>query len=157
MPAFQTLHPVHHRPKEMFDIVANIRAYPEFVPMCTGMLIRSEQERYEKKVLIADMSVGYKHIHETFTSQVILDVENLEINTKYIDGPFRYLHNRWRFLSSDITQDAEYCDVDFSIDYEFRNKALGMLMGAMFKRAFARFTQAFEERADQIYKPGDSA
>ncbi len=151
MPAFQTLHPVHHKPRDMFDIVADIHAYPEFVPMCTGMLVRSEQERYGKTILIADMSVGYKQISETFTSQVILDENALEINTKYIDGPFRYLHNRWRFLQSDITQDAAYCDVDFSIDYEFKNKALGMLMGVMFERAFSRFTAAFEARADAVY------
>ncbi len=151
MPAFQTLHPVHHTPKKMFDIVADIRAYPDFVPMCTGLYVRSEQERYGKKILIADMSIGYKAIRETFTSQVILDEEALEIKTKYLEGPFRYLHNDWRFLSSDITQDADYCDVDFSIDYEFRNKALGLLMGAMFNRAFTRFTAAFEARADAVY------
>ncbi len=152
MPAFHTTHPVHHRPKEMFEIVADIRAYPQFVPMCTGMLVRSERERYGKTILIADMSVGYKAVQETFTSQVILDPEAMEIKTKYLEGPFKYLHNDWRFLKSDITRDEEYCDVDFSIDYEFKNKALGMLMGAMFNRAFNRFTAAFEERADEIYK-----
>lgn len=151
MPAFQTLHPVHHKPSNMFDIVADIQSYPEFVPMCTGILVRSEQERHGKMVVIADMSIGYKQINETFTSQVVLDEKRLEINTKYIDGPFKYLHNRWRFLNSDITQDSNYCDVDFAIDYEFKNKALGMLMGVMFERAFSRFTAAFEARADQKY------
>jgi coenzyme Q-binding protein COQ10 len=151
MPAFQTVHRVHHKPRDMFDIVADIRAYPEFVPMCTGILVRSEQERRGKSVVIADMSVGYKQISETFTSQVILDDDLLEINTKYIDGPFKYLHNRWRFLKSDLTEDAEYCDVDFSIDYEFKNKVLGMVMGVMFERAFSRFTGAFEARADEKY------
>ncbi len=151
MPAFQTLHPVRHKPREMFNIVADIRAYPQFVPMCTGMLVRSEQERFGKTVLIADMSIGYKAIHETFTSQVILDPENLVIKTKYLEGPFKYLRNDWRFLQSDIIRDDDYCDVDFSIDYEFRNKALGMLMGAMFNRAFRHFTAAFEQRADEIY------
>lgn len=135
----------------MFDIVADVRAYPEFVPMCTAMLVRSEQEKYGKVIMIADMSVGYKQINETFTSQIILDKQALEINSKYIDGPFRYLNNRWRFLKSDITQDENYCDIDFSIDYEFKSKALGMLMGVMFERAFARFTAAFEARADAVY------
>lgn len=151
MPAFQTLHPVHHKPEKMFDIVADIRSYPEFVPMCTGLLVRSQQTRDGKIVMIADMSIGYKKINETFTSQIIIDREGMEINVKYIDGPFRYLHNRWRFLQSDITQDAEYCDIDFAIDYEFRSKTLGMLMGVMFTRAFARFTDAFEERANLVY------
>ena len=151
MPAFQTLHPVHHTPRDMFDIVADIRAYPEFVPMCTGMLVRSEQERFGNIILIADMSIGYKAIHETFTSQVILDPEELVIKTKYLEGPFKYLHNDWRFIQPEISREGDYCDIDFSIDYEFRNKALGMLMGAMFNRAFNRFTAAFEARADEVY------
>ena len=135
----------------MFDIVADVGRYPEFVPLCTAMHVRSEEQRKGRRILIADMSVGYKSIAETFTSQVIIDPQASEITSKYIDGPFRYLRNEWRFLAPDDTGGRIACDVDFSIDYEFRNRALGMLMGAMFERAFARFTAAFEARADEIY------
>ena len=149
MPSFTTVHRVRHLPEKMFDIVADIRAYPEFVPMCTNMRVRSETERHGQKILIADMSVGYKAINETFTSQVVLNKEEMEIRTKYLEGPFRYLHNSWKFRHCDA--DSAGCDIEFYIDYEFKSRALAMLMGAMFDRVFARFTRAFEERADKIY------
>jgi len=131
----------------MFDLVADVENYPEFLPLCSGLKIRSTREKQGKTVLIADMSVSYKMLRETFTSQVILNRENLQIDVKYLDGPFRYLDNRWRF--SDL-EDGK-CEVSFLIDYEFKSKMLGMVMGTMFEIAFGRFTAAFEERADKIY------
>ena len=131
----------------MFDLVADVEKYPEFLPLCSGLKIRSTREKQGKTVLIADMSVSYKMLRETFTSQVILNREDFQIDVKYLDGPFRYLDNRWRF--SDL-EDGK-CEVSFSIDYEFKSKMLGMVMGTMFEIAFGRFTAAFEERADKIY------
>ena len=131
----------------MFDLVADVEKYPEFLPLCSGLKIRSTRAKQGKTVLIADMSVSYKMLRETFTSQVILNREDLQIDVKYLDGPFRYLDNRWRF--SDL-EDGK-CEVSFSIDYEFKSKMLGMVMGTMFEIAFGRFTAAFEERADKIY------
>ena len=131
----------------MFDLVADVEKYPEFLPLCSGLKIRSTREKQGKTVLIADMSVSYKMLRETFTSQVILNREDFQIDVKYLDGPFRYLDNRWRF--SDL-EDVK-CEVSFSIDYEFKSKMLGMVMGTMFEIAFGRFTAAFEERADKIY------
>ena len=101
-----------------------------------------------KTLLIADMTVGYKLIRETFTSQVLLKPDEKVIETKYVDGPFRYLDNKWQFVPS---ANPEHSEVKFYIDYEFKSRTLGFLMGSMFDIAFRKFTEAFEKRADQIY------
>ena len=136
----------------MFALVADVEKYPLFVPMCEGLVVKSRKEREGKELLIADMSVGYKLIREHFTSQVLLDRAALIIETKYIDGPFKYLNNRWRFEDTA----PETCNVRFFIDYEFKSRMLGMLMGSMFDMAFRRFTHAFEARADEIYRRKNS-
>ena len=98
-------------------------------------------------MLVADMTVGYKAIRETFTSQVHLKPDELTIDVKYLDGPFRYLTNGWRFEARSRGGSV----VHFYIDYEFKSRMLGALMGAMFDRAFRMFADAFEKRADIIY------
>lgn len=147
MPQFETSRPVPHSPEQMFDLVADIERYPEFLPLCEGLTVRSRKERDGKVLLVADMTIGYKAIRETFTTQVLLNRAALAIDVKYIDGPFRYLDNRWRFHP--VGEGA--CDVHFFIDYEFRNRLLGSIMGAMFERAFRMFAEAFEARAVKIY------
>jgi coenzyme Q-binding protein COQ10 len=92
------------------------------------------------------MSIGYKAIRETFTTQVLLKPDENTIDVKYIDGPFKYLSNIWRFEPADGG-----CSVRFFIDYEFKSRILGALMGTMFDRAFRMFSEAFEKRADIIY------
>ena len=131
----------------MFDLVADVESYPEFVPLCTALRVHSRRQKRGADILTADMSVGYKAIQETFTSRVVVKPDDLAIDVSYIDGPFRFLDNRWSFVAID----AESCTVKFYIDYEFKSRALGMLMGSMFDRAFARFTKAFEARADVVY------
>ena len=147
MPKFETVRHVHHSPEQMFALVADVEKYPEFLPMCEALTVRSRREREGVTLLVADMSVGYKAISETFTSQVVLKPADNAIDVKYLDGPFRYLDNRWSFAETGPAS----CDVHFSIDYEFKSRVLAALMGAMFERAFARFTQAFEARADAVY------
>lgn len=147
MPKFQDRTPVRHSAAQMFDLVADVERYPEFLPMCEALKVRERRERNGKTMLIADMTVGYKMIRETFTSQVLLKPEENAIDVSYVDGPFRYLDNKWRF---EPREDGG-CDVVFFIDYEFKNRALGMLMGAMFDKAFHMFSQAFQKRADTIY------
>ncbi|MFD1197131.1 type II toxin-antitoxin system RatA family toxin [Brucella gallinifaecis] len=148
MPQFTNVRRVHHRADEMFALVADVEKYPQFLPMCEALSIRSRKERDNKTLLVADMSVGYKLIRETFTSQVLLKPEENIIDVKYIDGPFRYLDNRWTFKS---VGDGSECDVEFFIDYEFKSRTLGLLMGSMFDLAFRKFSEAFEKRADAIY------
>lgn len=146
MPKFESARRVAHTPRQMFDLVADVERYPDFVPLCQQLAVRSRRERDGKVLLIADMTVAYKLIRETFTSQVLLKPEALEIDVNYIDGPFRYLENRWSFRAQ-----KDMCDVSFFIDYEFRSRTLGLLMGSMFDYAFRRFASAFEERANLVY------
>lgn len=152
MPRFETIRRVAHAPDKMFALVADVEKYPEFVPMCESLVVRSERERDGLKVLVADMSVGYKAIRETFTSQVVLRPADNTIDVKYLDGPFRYLDNRWRFEPI-----AGGCDIHFFIEYEFRSRMLGAIMGTVFDRAFRKFAEAFERRADEIYGQPTSA
>lgn len=148
MPTFTTHRQVAHSAREMFDLVSDIERYPEFLPMCEALRVRSRRECEEKILLLADMTVGYKVIRETFTTQVFLQPKKNLIEVKYIDGPFRYLENCWAF--HDI-ENINSCYVEFFIDYEFKNKMLGLMMGSMFDIAFRKFTDAFEMRAHQIY------
>ncbi len=131
----------------MFALVADVERYPQFLPLCEGLTVKSRREKGGKTMLLANMTVGYKAIRETFTSQVMLDPDNNIINVQYQDGPFKYLDNRWKFVPTG----ANSCEVVFFIDYEFKSKMLGILMGSMFETAFKRFTRAFEDRADAIY------
>ncbi|MDI6838778.1 MAG: SRPBCC family protein, partial [Rhizobiaceae bacterium] len=97
MPQFETRRIVKHSPDRMYALVADVERYPEFLPLCEALAIRSRRERDGKTLLVADMTVGYKAIRETFTTQVLLAPAERAIDVKYIEGPFRYLDNRWRF------------------------------------------------------------
>jgi coenzyme Q-binding protein COQ10 len=147
MPSFRTTRRVTHTPEEMFDLVADVEKYPLFLPLCEGLKVRSRvASEGGRETLIADMSVGYKAIHETFTSKVTLNREKLKIMVAYLDGPFRALDNLWSFKP-----DGEGCLVEFFISYEFKSRMLAMVMGAMFDRAFRKFASAFEKRAEVVY------
>lgn len=100
-----------------------------------------------REMMVADMTVAYKVFKETFASRVTLDREASKITVEYLDGPFRHLENVWSF---DQVSEKE-CDVSFYINYEFKSRTLGSMMGAMFDRAFRKFSAAFEDRADKIY------
>jgi len=147
MPTFRTTRSVKHTPAQMFDLVADVERYPEFLPLCESLrVMRRVQSGEGIETLVATMSVGYKAIKETFTTRVILDDPRLKITVEYVDGPFKYLENRWTFREV-----AGGCEVEFYINYEFKSFALGLLMGSVFDKAFRKFTEAFEERADEIY------
>lgn len=156
MPSFRTQRRVRHSANDMFDLVADVEKYPLFLPLCTGLRVRGRARDAEgREVLMADMSVGYKAIRETFTSRVTLERPVRQILVEYIDGPFSRLENRWTFNDLQNSPAQPSCEVDFFIDYEFRNRMLGLLMGSMFETAFRRFAEAFERRADLIYgRPG---
>ncbi len=148
MPQFSTKRRVQHSAADMFALVADVEHYPEFVPLCRSLRVRQRTTDGEgRDVIVADMTVAYKLIHETFTSRVTLDRNKQEILVEYLQGPFRKMNNRWRFLPAGEAA----CEVEFFIAYEFRSRTLGLLMGAMFETAFRRFSAAFERRADQVY------
>ena len=148
MPKFSDRRRVRHAASEMFDLVADVERYPEFVPMCRELKIRRRiQEPEGVEILVADMTVAYKLVREKFTSRVTLDRPNLQILVEYLEGPFSHLENRWTFHPTG----ERTCDVEFFISYQFRSRTLGLLMGSMFDVAFRRLAVAFEHRADQVY------
>ena len=148
MPQFSTKRRVQHSAADMFDLVADVEHYPEFVPLCRSLAVRKRTTDSEgRDVIVANMTVAYKLIRETFTSRVTLDREKLAILVEYLDGPFSRMENQWRFHPVSATG----CEVEFFISYEFRSRTLGLLMGAMFDAAFRRFASAFEHRADLVF------
>lgn len=147
MPQLSTTRRVRHAASEMFDLVADVERYPEFVPLCQSLSVRQQTSEGGKDIIVADMTVAYKLVRQTFTSRVTLDRAKLEILVEYLEGPFSRLNNRWMFRPVD----KRTCDVEFFIAYEFRSRALGLLMGTMFDAAFRRFAGAFERRADEVY------
>lgn len=147
MPSFRSTRPVPHSPAQMFALVADVERYPEFLPLCESLrVLRRVQSGEGIETIIAAMGVGYKAIKESFTTRVTLDHPRLRIDVEYVDGPFKYLENRWSFRPTPTG-----CDIEFYINYEFKNFALGVLMGSVFDKAFHKFAEAFEERADEIY------
>ena len=148
MPRFSNKRRVQHRAEQMFNLVADVERYPEFVPLCHSLRIRQRTPKPDgTELVLADMTVSFKLVRETFTSQITLDRPNLKILVEYLKGPFSSLENRWTFEP----RGEGACDVGFFIAYEFRSRMLAMLKGTMFDAAFQRFAAAFEKRADQVY------
>ena len=148
MPRFSSKRRVQHTAPQMFDLVADVERYPEFVPLCHSLRIRQRKSKPNgTEIVVADMTVSFKLVRESFTSEVVLDRPNLKIAVRYLKGPFSSLENRWTFEPKSETE----CDVGFFLSYEFKSRMLGMLMGSVFDAAFSRFAAAFEKRADAIY------
>jgi coenzyme Q-binding protein COQ10 len=148
MPRFSSKRRVPHRASEMFDLVADVERYPEFVPFCQSLKIRRRTPGPDgTEVVVSDMTVSFKLVKETFTSEVTLDRPNLKISVHYLRGPFSKMESKWSFEA----KGEEACDVGFFTAYEFKSRMLAMLMGAMFDAAFSRFSAAFEKRADAVY------
>jgi coenzyme Q-binding protein COQ10 len=152
MPSFRTTRRVRHSAANMFDLVADVEHYPEFLPLCQNLSVRRrEVDQDGNGIVVADMRVGYKAIRESFTSRVTLDRPAMSILVEYVEGPFRSLENRWTFEPDPQRPDWDGCIVAFAITYEFRSRMLSLLMGSMFDQAFRQFANAFERRADQVY------
>ena len=147
MPSFQTKRPVPYGPQAMVDLVADVEKYPQFLPLCESLKVLSrDTAKTGIETIVARMGVGYGPIKESFTSRIVIDRSLHQIDVTHLDGPFRKLDNRWRFVPS-----RSGSDVEFSISYEFRSLALQMLLGSMFDRAFRKFAEAFEARARALY------
>ena len=132
----------------MFNLVADVERYPEFVPLCKDLKLRQRTASEEGiETVVADMTVSFKLVRESFRSRIILDRPELQILVEYLQGPFSHMQNRWTFRPAG----EKACEVEFFIDYEFKSRMLGLLMGSMFDVAFRRFAAAFEARADQVY------
>lgn len=148
MPGIHEVHALPYSAEQMFDLVADVKRYPEFLPWVIATRIKSDSETE----MVADMLVGFSAIREKFTSRVTKDWPNL-ITVHYVDGPLRDLDNRWAFRALD----AHSCEVDFCVDFSFRNKMFEALAGQYFDRAFRRMVEAFEKRAAELYGAPSSA
>ncbi|MEI8153779.1 MAG: type II toxin-antitoxin system RatA family toxin, partial [Hyphomicrobiales bacterium] len=136
MPQFTTKRRVRHSAADMFDLVADVERYPEFVPLCANLKVRERTTSGEGiETIVADMTVSFKLVRESFRSRVTLDRPKLQILVEYLQGPFSHMRNRWSFKP--LGEAA--CEIEFYIDYEFRSRMLGVLMGGMFDVAFRRF------------------
>ncbi len=131
----------------MYDLIADVEHYPQFLPLCEALVIKSREQRNGRTILIADMTVAYKFVRETYGSRVMLDEKRKRVFVEAISGPFRKLDNRWTLR--DVDENS--CDVEFYIDYEFKSHTLQLLMGSMFDYAFGKFSDAFVARADEFY------
>ena len=148
MTAFRTSRRVRHAPGQMFDLVADFERYPEFVPYCRMAHIRSRTPGPGGvEVLVAEMEVAQPPLRQRFTTRDTLDRARNKIHVRYVDGPFRAFENIWSFHD-----DADGgCRVEFFAEYEFRSRALEILMGSVFQAAYRSIAAAFESRANVIY------
>jgi coenzyme Q-binding protein COQ10 len=148
MPGIRETRRLPYSAEQMFDLVADVARYPEFLPWVVATRVRSD----DGIEMIADMLVGFKALREKFTSRVIKDrPDRLEVI--YIDGPMRDLDNVWHFRA--LAEGG--CEVDFCVDFTFKNKMFEMLAGSYFDRAFHKMVAAFEARADVLYGSSSSS
>ena len=147
MPGVSEIRRLPYSAEQMFDLVADVARYGEFLPWVVGTRVRSNSETE----MIADMLVGFKALREKFTSRVE-KVRPGEIRVHYLDGPMRDLDNVWKFRST-----PDGCEVDFAVSFTFRNAMFEALAGQYFDRAFRKMVSAFETRADQLYGSSSSS
>ncbi len=143
MPRHHERRELPHSAAQMYDLVADVRRYPEFLPWVSAIRVRQDSETE----MLADMIVGFKSLRETFSSQVIKRPK-LEITVNYLDGPLKHLHNHWLF--EDLPTGGSV--VDFTVDFAFRNSIFEALAGQVFDSALRKMTGAFIARADSLYK-----
>lgn len=143
MPTHAEKRPLPHTPEQLFDLVADIEKYPEFLPWCLAIRVRKR----EPEKITADMVIGFKVFRERFVSVVRLNRPALRIDVQYMEGPFRFLSNHWVFERDA----AGCCVIDFFIDFEFRSRLLEKAMAAVFNEAVQRMVDAFEKRAKALY------
>ncbi len=141
MPKHQEKRHLPYTPEQMFDLVADVKRYPEFLPWVSAMRVRRDGETET----LADMIVGFKGLRETFTSRVEKQRPS-QISVDYVDGPLKYLRNEWVFRP-----EGEGCAVDFTVDFAFKNRVFEMLAGQVFGQALRRMIGAFETRAAALY------
>ena len=142
MPQHAETRHLPYTPEQMFDMVADVRRYPEFLPWVTAMRVRADSDTETT----ADMIVGFKGLRETFTSRVRKERPG-HILVEYLEGPLKYLRNEWRFRPDD----GGGCAVDFSVDFQFKNRIFEMLAGQVFNTALRKMIGAFESRAAALY------
>lgn len=147
MPTHAERQLVPYSPEQLFDLVADVARYPEFLPWCVGARIRSRSEAE----IVADLTIGFGPFRESFTSRVTLDRPR-RVGVRYEHGPFRYLNNTWEFIPH-----SDGTEVAFFVDFEFRSRLLQAAIGVVFNEAVRRMVNAFRKRARQVYGPPAAA
>jgi coenzyme Q-binding protein COQ10 len=148
MPTHAERRRLPYTPEQLFDLVADVARYPEFLPWCLAARIRERSPN----AITADLLIGFKMVRERFTSRVVLDRPR-RIDVSYTEGPFRHLNNHWVFEAQ-----PDGCVIDFYVDFEFRSRVLQKIIGVLFNEAVRRMVGAFEGRARQLYgSPAASA
>ncbi|MDB3964684.1 type II toxin-antitoxin system RatA family toxin [Amylibacter sp.] len=133
--------------KQMYDLVADVETYPDFLPWCAATRIRKVTKDSHKTIIEADLIIAFKVFRERFGSRVTLKDEKFSVDVEYLDGPFKHLNNHWIFRDVDGG-----CEADFFVDFEFKSRVLQALIGVVFNEAMLRIVKAFEMRADDLYK-----
>ncbi len=147
MPSHSETRTLPYSAQQMYDLVADVARYPEFLPWTAAARIRSRKEEGDHEVMLADLVVSFKVFRERFASRVTLWPARSRIDTEYIEGPFKHLHSRWQFRDVD----GGGSEVHFEVDFEFRNILLQKAAGLFFFDAMQRIVRAFEKRAHQLY------
>ncbi|HAC47703.1 MULTISPECIES: type II toxin-antitoxin system RatA family toxin [Sulfitobacter] len=148
MPTHSETRQLPYSAQQMYDLVADVARYPEFLPWTAAARIRSDEDRGDHRVMEADLVISFKVFRERFTSRVVLWPEAKKIDTEYLDGPFKYMKSNWHFEDN-----LEGCQVHFFVDFEFRNAILQKVIGVVFNEAMQRIVRAFENRAKELYGP----
>lgn len=148
MPSHSESRPLPYSAQQMYDLVADVGRYPEFLPWTAAARVRRETDQADgSKVMEADLVISFKVFRERFGSRVVLWPEDRKIETEYLDGPFKYMRSNWRF-----EEDGEGCIVHFDVDFEFKNMILQKAAGLFFYEAMQRIVRAFEARAKELYR-----
>ena len=146
MPTHSETRTLPYTAAQMYDLVADVGSYPEFLPWTAAARINSREDRGDHTVLHADLVISFKVFREKFGSKVVLWPDERRIDTEYLDGPFRHMESNWQF------KDVEGgCEVSFFVDFEFRNRILQGAAGMFFYEAMQRIVRAFERRAQALY------
>ncbi|AYE86404.1 MAG: type II toxin-antitoxin system RatA family toxin [Sulfitobacter sp.] len=148
MPTHSETRQLPYSAQQMYDLVADVARYPEFLPWTAAARIRSDEDRGDHRVMEADLVISFKVFRERFTSRVVLWPEAKKIDTEYLDGPFKYMKSNWHFEDN-----LEGCQVHFFVDFEFKNMILQKVIGVVFNEAMQRIVRAFENRAKELYGP----
>ncbi|MEM7189906.1 MAG: type II toxin-antitoxin system RatA family toxin [Pseudomonadota bacterium] len=147
MPTHAEKREMPYSAKQMYALIADVEAYPEFLPWCAGCRVRGRRPDGVAEIVDADLIISFKVFRERFGSRVTLRPEDSCIDVAYLDGPFRYLNNNWSFRP--LTDGS--CEVDFFVDFEFKSRTLQAVIGVVFNEAMRRIVKAFEDRAAVLY------
>ncbi|PSL17350.1 type II toxin-antitoxin system RatA family toxin [Shimia abyssi] len=146
MPTHSETRPLPYSAQQMYDLVADVAQYPQFLPWCAAARIRSREPQGATELMLADLVISFKVFRERFGSRVVLHPEVMHIDTEYLDGPFKYMKSSWDFKDVDGG-----CEVAFFVDFEFKNLILQKAIGLVFNEAMHRIVAAFEARAKVLY------